>query len=241
DYYLKTKADRVQIDILDSQGNLVRTFSGPQEKKADENQDDDSGGRGAPPPVGVDAGLNRFVWDMRYAGATTFPGQIMWGAQPAQGPLAVPGNYQVRVSAGGQTATQPFRILMDPRVKVSQAELQEQFELAMKVRDRVADANEAVIAVRRVRDQINDRLEKAKYAERDTSKKPMTTALENLKGKLTAVEEAVYQVKNRSGQDPLNFPIKLNNKIAHLQGVVEGADAKPTGQTYPAFKTMSVE
>src|SRR5262249_50253731 len=85
------------------------------------------------------------------------------------------------------------------------------------------------------------RLEKAKYAERDTSKKPMTTALENLKGKLTAVEEAVYQVKNRSGQDPLNFPIKLNNKIAHLQGVVEGADAKPTDQTYAAFKELSGE
>ena len=165
----------------------------------------------------------------------------MWGAQPAQGPLAVPGNYQVRVTANGQTATQPFHIAMDPRVKVAEAELQEQFELAMKVRDRVTDANEAVIGVRRIREQVNDRLEKAKYAERDSARKPMTTALENLKGKLTVVEEAIYQVKNRSGQDPLNFPIKLNNKIAHLQGVIEGADAKPTDQTYAAFKELSGE
>jgi photosystem II stability/assembly factor-like uncharacterized protein len=241
DYFLKTKADRVQIDILDSQGRLVRTFSGPQEKKPEQNDDDDFGGRGGPPPVGVEAGLNRFVWDMRYSGATTFPGQIMWGARPEQGPLAVPGNYQVRVSAGAQTATQPFRIVMDPRVKVTQAELQEQFDLAVKVRDRVTDANEAVIAVRQIRDQINDRLEKAKYAERDSARKPMTTALESLKGKLTVVEEAVYQVKNRSGQDPLNFPIKLNNKIAHLQGVIEGADAKPTDQTYASFRELSGE
>ena len=241
DYYLRNKAENVRIEILDGQGRLVRSFTGPQEKKPADADDDEGGGRGGPPPVGVDAGLNRFVWDMRYSGATTFPGQIMWGAQPAQGPLAVPGNYQVRVTAGGQTATQPFYIAMDPLVKVTQAELQEQFELATKVRDRVSEADEAVIGVRKVREQVNERLEKAKYAERDSARKPMTNAIENLKGKLTDVEESVYQVRNRSGQDPLNFPIKLNNKIAHLSGVIEGADAKPTDQTYAAFKELSSE
>ena len=84
-------------------------------------------------------------------------------------------------------------------------------------------------------------IEKAKFAERDTTRKPLTTALENLKRKLTEVEESVYQVKNRSGQDPLNFPIKLNNKIAHLSGVIESADARPTDQTYAAFKELSDE
>src|SRR5262249_13445568 len=158
DYYLKSKADTVQIEILDSQGRLVRSFTGPPpEKKAEESQEDDFGGRGGPPPVGVEAGLDPFVWGMRYPRPPVVPGQIMWGAQPAQGPLAVPGNYQVRVSAGAQNATQPFRIAMDPRVKATPTELQEQFELAMKVRDRVSDANGAVIAVRKVRDQINDR------------------------------------------------------------------------------------
>src|SRR5207302_10204050 len=126
----------------------------------------------------------------------------------------------------------------DPRVTATQAELQEQFDLAMKVRDRVTDADEAVISVRKVRDQINDRLEKTRYMERDSARKPLTTALENLNGKLAAVEEAVYQVKNKSGQDPLNFPIKLNNKIAHLSGVIEGADTRPTDQTYAAFKEL---
>ena len=242
DYFLKNKAEKVQIDVLDRQGRVVRSFTGPPPRKPSEaGEDDEGGGRGAPPPVGVDAGHNRFVWDMRYAGATPFPGLIMWGAAPAQGPLAVPGEYQVRVSANGQTASQPVRIALDPRIKVTQAELQEQFDLAMKVRDRVSEANQSVITVRGVRDQVNDRLEKAKYAERDRARKPVTDALENLKGKLTTVEEAVYQVKNRSGQDPLNFPIKLNNKIAHLAGVIEGADAKPTDQTFAAFKELSGE
>src|SRR5204863_2644776 len=120
--------------------------------------------------------------------------------------------------------------------------LQEQFDLAMKIRDRVTDADEAVVNVRKVRDQINDRLEKSKFIERDSARKPMTSALENLNGKLTAVEEAIYQVKNRSGQDPLNFPIKLNNKIAHLMPVIEaGADAAPTDQDYAAFDQLSKE
>ena len=121
------------------------------------------------------------------------------------------------------------------------ADLQAEFDFARQVRDRVSEANGAVAAVRRVRTDIDDRIDKAKHAERDSTRKPLTTALENLKLKLTAVEESVYQVKNQSGQDPLNFPIKLNNKIAHLSDVIEGADAKPTDQTYAAYKELSAE
>jgi hypothetical protein len=238
DYYLKTKADKVTIDILDAQGQVIRSVVGPPAKPAD---DADSGFRPPPAVVGVEAGLNRYVWDMRYAGATVFPGLIMWGGSPEDGPLAVPGHYQVRVTANGESQTQPFTIAMDPRVKASPADLQAEFDFAVKVRDRVSEANTAVIAVRRVRTDIDDRIEKAKHAERDTTRKPLTTALENLRLKLTAVEESVYQVKNQSGQDPLNFPIKLNNKIAHLSDVIEGADAKPTDQTYAAYKELSDE
>jgi photosystem II stability/assembly factor-like uncharacterized protein len=239
DYYLPSKADKVTIDILDAKGGVIRSFSGPEEKKdADEP---DNPFRPKPPQVTADAGLNRFVWDMRYPGATVYPGLIMWSAEPEQGPLAVPGEYQVRVTANGQSQTQPLTITLDPRVKATQAELQQQFDLAIQVRDRTSDANQSVIAVRKIRDQIDDRLEKAKQAERDLGHKPITEALQNLRKKLTTVEEAVYQVRNRSGQDPLNFPIKLNNKIAYIKEVVESADAKPTDQTYAAFKELSGE
>ncbi len=238
DYYLKTKADKVTIEILDANGALVRTFVGPEEKKEDEPENPF---RPRPASVTVDAGLNRFVWDMRYSGATVFPGLIMWSAEPAQGPLAVPGRYQARVTANGQTETVPFAIALDPRVHATDADLEEEFALAMKVRDRVSQANEAVVAVRKVRGEIDDRLEKAKRVERDLGRKPITTALEGLRKTLTAVEEAVYQVQNRSGQDPLNFPIKLNNKIAYVKEVIESADAKPTDQTYAAFKELSDE
>jgi hypothetical protein len=184
--------------------------------------------------VGTAAGLNRFTWDLHYAGATVFTGLVMWGARADQGPWAVPGQYQVRVTADGQTQTQPLEIKMDPRVNVSLADLQKQFDLAMKVRDKTSEANEAVITIRRVRDEINDRL-------KTTSAARAKQSGESLIRKLTGVEEAIYQVRNRSGQDPLNFPIKLNNKIAHLMGVVEGADAPPTDQDYAAFEQLSQE
>jgi photosystem II stability/assembly factor-like uncharacterized protein len=239
DYYLKTKAAKVTIDILDAQGTVIRTITGPEDKPV---EDEDDGGFGPPPAkVGLDAGHNRFVWDLRYAGATVFPGLVMWGGSPKQGPLALPGTYQVRVTADGQSGTKPFKIALDPRVKTPMADLQAEFELALKVRDRVSDADGAVVAVRRVREAVDDRIEKARFAERDTARKPLTTALENLRRKLTEVEESVYQVKNRSGQDPLNFPIKLNNRISHLSGVIESADARPTDQTYAAFKELSDE
>ena len=115
DYYLKAKAERVTIDILDASGQVIRTVVGPPDPAAVEKQDEDP----FRPPVagvGVEAGLNRFAWDLRHAGATTFPGMIMWGARPERGPLALPGAYQVRVTADGQSVTRPSR---SPSIRAS--------------------------------------------------------------------------------------------------------------------------
>lgn len=238
DYFLKTKAEKVTIEILDGKGGVIRSYSGPPEGSANAagaNAADDEGFRPQPARVGVDAGLNRFTWNMRYPGATVFPGMILWSASVNEGPLAVPGPYQVRVTANGVTQTQSFRITEDPRVTVSQADLQAQFDLSMQVLGRVSQANQAVIDARKLRDQIKDRLGK-------TSDSSVHSAGDALAAKLTAVEEAIYQVRNRSNQDPLNFPIKLNNRIGHLLEVIEGGqDAKPTDQTYAAFKELSGE
>ena len=139
----------------------------------------------------------------------------------------------MRVTSGSETQTQPFRITEDPRANVSQADLQAQFDLALKVRDAESRANQAVIDARALRDQVKERLGKTQVADIHSSG-------DVLNGKLTEVEEAIYQVKNRSGQDPLNFPIKINDRVGHLLGVIEGdQDAKPTDQTYKAFTELS--
>ncbi len=147
--------------------------------------------------------------------------------------MAVPGKYQVRVTANGATVTQPITLRMDPRLKgVALADLQKQFDLAMKVRDRVTAADSAVIRIRLMRSQI------AKKVSADPS---LAAAAKPVTDKLLAIEEDLYQVRNRSGQDPLNFPIKLNNRLAALMRSIETGDARPTDAAYVVFKQLSAE
>lgn len=236
DYYLKQAADKVTIEIIDAQGQVVRSFTGTAEeqKKAEAATADQEEEffRPRPPQVGTKPGINRLVWDLRYSGWTEFPGIIFWAAAN-RGPVAAPGTYQVRLTASGQTLTESLGIRKDPRLaSVTDADLQEQFRFSLQIRDKVSQANEAVIAIRRVKDQLKDRKEKA-----DKAKKPIiTAAADALAQKLGAIEVEIYQVKNQSNQDPLNYPIKLNNKLGALLGVVQSADSRPTDQSYAVFK-----
>jgi photosystem II stability/assembly factor-like uncharacterized protein len=224
DYYLAKTADKVTIDILDSKGSVVRTYTGSaEEDKKKSGAADDGGGdeEFGPPrarPVIRKAGLNRYSWDLRYTGAHTFEGMILWSARAESGPLAVPGDYQVRITADGQTSVRPLKVEKDPRLTgISQADLQEQFDLAIKVRDEVSEADDMVALIRKVKP-------KADPSTKDT---------------LSTIEEELYQVRNRSNQDPLNFPIKLNNQIAALMRVIETGDAKPTDQSYVVYKELT--
>ena len=155
------------------------------------------------------------------------------GDAAAQGPVAVPGSYQIRLTVGNQVETQPVIVRIDPRLTgVSEKDLQQQFDLAMKIRDTTSEANQAVILIREIKKQSKDRAEKAKDPQ-------ITAAVEALTGKLSEVEEEIYQVRNQSNQDPLNFPIKLNNRIAALRRSVETGDARPTNATYLVFRELS--
>jgi photosystem II stability/assembly factor-like uncharacterized protein len=233
DYWLAKEADKLTIEILDAHGTLVRSYVGSleEEKKKRPEDEESGGGRGAVHPPARKAGGNRFTWDLRYSGSKTFEGMIYWGAPADAGPLATPGQYQVRLTANGVTETRPFTVSKDPRLTgVTDADLMEQFKLAMEVRDKTSEANEMVIRIREIKKNIAERVKK------DPS---LDAAGERLSTKLSAVEEDLYQVRKRSGQDPLNFPIKLDNQIAALLGVVETGDAKPTDQSYVVFKELS--
>lgn len=242
DYLLKANADKVTIDILDAQGRNVNSYTGVPEAAAAKPASAPSEEESFRPPVArvaVKAGMNRFVWDMRYAGAKDFPNMILW-AGSTRGPLAPPGTYQVRLTAGGETKTQSFVIARNPTVAgVTDADLVEQFTLASQVRDKVSLANESVIRIRAIKDQVADRVKQWTATQKDKklSKAAMLGAA--LADKLTAIEGEIYQYRNRSSQDPLNYPIKLNNKLAALQGVIEGGDGKPTEQSYTVFKELS--
>jgi hypothetical protein len=214
DFFLKSAAQAVTVEIVDGTGRGVRRFAGDTLKKP---------------------GLNRIRWDLRSTGATTFPGMILRGANPARGPFVAPGTFRVRLTVDGQIQEQVFSVLKDPRLTdVTDADLQAQYALARQVSDRTGEANQAVIRIRDVKKQIGDRFGAAPSA-------ALKTTADTLVRKLSDIEEAIYQVKNQSAKDPLNFPIRLNNRIAALQDVIEEADARPTQQAYDVFKELSAE
>lgn len=231
-YYLKNKMDSVVVEILDATGGSVQRFIGKgSEVKTDAG---DWWGRGQSKPAAAQ-GLNTFTWTLRYTGATIFDGMIIWGARPQNGPKAPPGKYQVRLTAGNYTQTYPFQIKMNPNLKgVTEADLKETFDLAMKIRDRESQANEAVIKIRKIRKQVEDGL-------KTNSDPTVNQAAKDFIAKITAVEEDLYQTKNRSGQDPLNFPIKLGNRISAVRRSLETGDAKPTAGVYKVFDELSKE
>ncbi len=241
DYYLNKDADEVKIEFLDGEGTVLRTFTGTAKAApASAGGAEDNPFGFATPRVNTSKGINRFAWDMRYEGATVFPGMIMWAASPQRGPAAPTGRYTVRVTANGETRSRDFTIAIDPRLRAAgivEADLLEQFKLSLRVRDKVSEANQAVIDIRNIRDQVNQRLQKVP----PKKKAELQKLADGLLQPLTVVEEEAYQVKNRSGQDPLNYPIKLNNKIAALSGVIESADSKPTDQSVEVFNELAAQ
>jgi hypothetical protein len=200
--------------------------------------DEDGPVRRTPPPrVPNKAGINDFAWNMRYPDASTFDGIIMW-AGSVQGPTAPPGTYSVRMIVdGAPVGTEQFVLKKDPRTNATPADLAAQFAFLTQVRDQLSQANDAVKTIRYVRAQLADRethLSGAQLAQFKALALPLTT-------ELASVEDSVYQTKNRSGQDPLNYPIRLNNKIAALAGVAASAEARPTDQTTTVYKALSAQ
>jgi hypothetical protein len=189
------------------------------------------GGGGAPPPVPTEVGLNRFVWDTRHTDAVRFPGMILWAGE-TRGPKMPPGTYQVKLTVDGKTLTQNFEIKADPRLTTTPAEYAKQLELGLKIRDKLSETHNAIIQIRDVRKQVEDLL---KRVAGQPNFKVVNDAGTALNKKLTEIEETLYQTKNQSNQDPLNFPIRLNNKLAALGGVVGSAEAAPTAQSYAVY------
>jgi hypothetical protein len=193
------------------------------------------GWRYSPPPRAANkAGMNRFAWNLRLPDAVGFNGMIMW-AGGTFGPMIPSGTYSVRLTVGDKSETQSFAVLKDPRSGATQADIDEQYAFLIQIRDKTSEANNAVRTIRNIKAQLADRQAKIPAGRRAA----LDRQAASLVAQLSAVEEEIYQVRNRSGQDPLNFPIKLNNQIAALAGVVGGAEAKPTRQSSEVFKILS--
>lgn len=230
-FYLKEKPlekDTVELLFLEQDGSTIAHFSTAKDAKSDKSYHIDK--------KQLKSGGNTLHWNMRYPDAKDFEGMIFfWGT--LRGPHAVPGDYDVQLRINGKTETRPFTIVADPRPKVSAADYQKQFDFLIDIRDKVTESHQAVIDIRDVRKQINNytaRLDKA-----DERYKPLLDLAKAINDDIKAVEEALYQTQNRARQDPLNFPIRLTNKLAHLTSLTFG-DYPPTDQAV-AVKTELVK
>ncbi len=234
-YDLKTQPreqDSLRLEFLDASDSLIKTFVGKTVKKRSEESQPRENER---PTCPADSGLNRFVWDMRYPDAVRVPGGMMWSGI-LDGPLSVPGTYHVRLSLRGKHWVQSFEIRKDPRLKTTDTDFKEQFDFLIKIRDRVSEAHRIVNTIREIRGQTNEltsRLDKGSAS--DT----IAHAAKRLNDHLKSVEEEIIQVRLKSNEDALNYPIKLDDKIATIANVVGSADAPPTKQAYEVFDELT--
>jgi hypothetical protein len=221
---------------MDSNGARLRSFSSQAEPEAEpEDEFDGMFGGGKSQRLPAEAGMNRFIWNMRYPDAERVPGAVLWGGS-VSGPVAAPGIYQVKLTVGEESQIQEWEWKKDPRSEASQEELREQFDFLIQVRDKLSEVNRAVNQLRKVRGKLDQLAEGIKG-------RPEAAAIleeaKRIQGKLTAIEEVLIQPKSKSSQDPLNYPVKLDDKIAALGALSAGADAPPTDQSRELLKELS--
>ncbi|MFY0605310.1 MAG: glycosyl hydrolase [Cyclobacteriaceae bacterium] len=212
------KIDTLQLSYYDNEGELIRSFSNYPDKKLNEGK------------IDFEEGLNMFNWDMNYQDAKTFDGMILWWANTS-GPMATPGEYRVELKSGTESISQTFNLLKDPRSSATDGELQEQFDFLLACRDKLTETHEAIINIRKARKSINTVL--GVLPEDDNS--GLKDQAKDILASMETIEKALYQTKNESQQDPLNFPVRLNNKLGHLAAIASYGDNPPTDQAI-AFK-----
>ncbi len=218
----------VKLEILEAGGELIREFTRKPKKgeeDEDEKDDDDEGGED-PRQLELKQGANRFVWDLRYPGAKKFPGLVLWNRR-LDGPRAVPGDYRARLTAGEWSAEVPFKVVADPRSSATRTDFQAQFDFLLAVRDKLSQMHGEIGRIRDAKKQI-EALEKR--LEDDPDAEPLIETGKTLVEGLGEIEKALYQTQNKSRQDPLNFPIRLNDKLAGLLSVASYGDRRPTEQ-----------
>ncbi|MCB0705878.1 MAG: glycosyl hydrolase [Saprospiraceae bacterium] len=212
-YYLPELADSIEVSLrfLDAAGSEIRKFSTKATDKKDK--------------LKTEAGSNMFVWNTQYPGGKDFEGMILWWAS-LRGPSALPGRYEVQLQVGKEVQSHTFELLQDPRSPASMQDLEAQFAFSQEVLTKVSEAHTAIGQVKDLRKQLKTYTDRLDDKEEYQELKDMAAQIDSV---ITQVEQELYQTQNQSGQDPLNFPIRLTNKLAHLNAISSG-DYPPTDQ-----------
>ncbi|MGB2341964.1 MAG: WD40/YVTN/BNR-like repeat-containing protein [Flavobacteriaceae bacterium] len=221
-YYLKNydaEKDVVELQFKEQDGTLIKSYS----TKDDKNKLD------------VEKGGNQFVWNTRFEGAEKIKGMIFWSAS-FSGAKAVPGEYKVSLIVNGKEQEKPFRIIPNPVSESSVADMQKQFDFVNKVNQTVDRAHKAIKNIRSINGKLKEFVEQNKT---DSTATTLVKQAEKIQKSLTQIEETLYQTQNRSNQDPLNFPIRLTNKLGHLNRLITMDDFPPTAQDEAVRKELT--
>ncbi|QJP34405.1 glycosyl hydrolase [Nonlabens sp. Ci31] len=224
-YYLPevTDKDSISLSFYDSKEELIKTYATYDKKNKLE----------------VKKGANSFNWDTVYEGAEKLPGMILWWAD-LSGAKAVPGTYKVVLIVNGEKQSQPIHIISTPTSEASESDMQAQFDFVSEINATVDKAHKSIKNIR----SFNKKLDafEGLYGDREEQGvKEMIAMSKEMKKKFGEVEKALYQTQNRSGQDPLNFPIRLTNKLAHLNSLAQIGDFAPTSQSIQVKNELTVE
>jgi photosystem II stability/assembly factor-like uncharacterized protein len=236
DFYVKeVPKGETRIDILDAQGQKIRSFSSQKVDSPDEPLDPDD--KKPEKQIKVEAGLNRFIWDLHYENANHVRGYYLFEYnEGARGPLVVPGNYQVRLTVDGQTQTAPIEVKLDPRVHTSQAELEQQFQLQMKIREQLNRIYAAVNQIEDVRAQTEGL--KGRLPANDSAHTVATSA-DSLTAKLVSIREPLVNLKISANEDSLAYRPGLDGQWAFLGMIVgSGCDCAPTEAALKRFDQL---
>ena len=215
-YFIKkeNEKDTISLSFYDANDNFIKKYSTKPNKEKKEEK------------LKMEDGNNIFYWNMMYPGAEKVKGMILWWAS-LSGPMALPGTYKVILSVNGKTAKQNFTIIRNPTSEASMSEMKMQFDFINDINLKMTEIHKALKKVKKVRSQVNLLKKSIKNKEKY---KALLTYADTLVKKITKIEETLYQTKSKSGQDPLNFPIRLNNKLAHLNSLTRIGNYAPTQQ-----------
>jgi len=240
-YYLKEEPkEPIKLEVLDSSGKVIRTLSSAEKK--DESRENEWDRDDAEDHIPAKAGLNVFAWDLRYDEPVKIPKAVYDEGEPL-GPLALPGTYQVRLTVAGKSSTQPVSVTMDPRVKTSPADLQKQFDVMLKLRDRQDTMNKAILALRDLRAQLlalEKRLTPVGPAKAE-AKNPLVEQSAALRKTLDAIEGELINANATASEDELHFPTKLNSKLGYVDEAIDSADAAPTAGELAVFAELDAK
>jgi photosystem II stability/assembly factor-like uncharacterized protein len=241
DYWLKAAPkDPITLDITDAQGKLVRHFTSqpPARQEAPDPLEEEFPFLRRPSttlPTAV--GFNRFRWNLQLDAPTRVPGAVYWGGRET-GVEIVPGTYHLKLTADGKSYESTVELKEDPRLHVSEADLEKQYQFVTQVNGRISLGHQTINDIRGLRKQLQDLRDRLP---KTPENKPVLDAADALDKKMTEVEEGLIQTKAKSGEDALNFPIRVMNQMVDLANVAQESDAAPTAQSYQVYEVLNKE